>query len=489
MMAAVRYPRSKTLAPVLAVLVAVMALAPCAGALAAPAPAPVPAAPRFEVRDGQVYDAHGRIACFRGVNVSGNAKLAADHLPFQPEETIWWDHLAEWGFNLARFTVFWEGIEPEKGVYDQVYLDKVKRLIDGAAARGIYVMVDMHQDIFSRWLHGDGAPRWAVEAAGVDPDNNNGFGGPFWGWSNIFSSDLRRCITHFWQSSELKEHYRNAFVQVAARLKDNPYVLGYDIMNEPAPGDLGNAGGAFENGYLKPLYEDVVASLRQVDGDAIAFVEPMDQYFSVLEPLGADRVVYAPHMYDSIANNFRVMILPEYLLFQVVTSIQRNKAGQLGMPLLIGEFGAPWYVNPPGARDEIVDAEYRAIESGFTSSAQWDYSVRDVTIWNEEDFSLIDQDGNPRGLQAAARPYARRLAGIPVDQVFDRSSRVYRLEFRTSASGPATVVSVPRSVQYPGGFKVVVSDGRYTYNAATGELLYRPAKARGTHALVISPVG
>lgn len=345
------------------------------------APAAAPAV-GFAVRDGEIYDSEGRIACFRGVNVAGNAKLAPDHLPFQPGETVWWDLLSGWGFNMVRFCVFWEGVEPEKGVIDHAYLDSVERLLEEAAERGIYIIVDMHQDIFSRWLGGDGAPGWAVEAAGVDPDNNNGFGGPLWSWSNVFSSDLRSCITNFWQSDELKEHYRNVLVEVAKRVADNRYVLGYDIMNEPGAGNMDNAGGAFENGYLKPFYEDMIAAVRQVDPDAIGFVEPLDWMFSQLTPFGSDRLVYAPHMYDSIANSFRAMVLPEYLLFRIFHAVEKNKAKELGMPLLVGEFGAPWYVNPPGARDEIVDAQFSALESGFTSGALWDYSVRDVDCWN-----------------------------------------------------------------------------------------------------------
>lgn len=465
----------------------ILLAAPGYGA-SAPAAAPASAG-AFEVRGGEIYDAQGRIANFRGVNIAGNAKLAPDHLPFQPEETGWWDRLEEWGFNLARFCVFWEGIEPEKGVFDEAYLDRVERLLDGAAQRGIYVMVDMHQDIFSRFLGGDGAPRWAVEAAGVDPDSNNGFGGPLWSWSNVFSSDLRKCITNFWRSDELKAHYRDALVEVARRVADNPYVLGYDIMNEPGAGEIDNAGGAFENGYLKPFYEFVIAALRQVDPDAIGFVEPLDWLGSQLNPFANDRLVYAPHMYDTIANSFRVMILPEYILFQLFHGIERNKARELGMPLLVGEFGAPWYVNPPGARDEIVDAQYRAMESGFTSNALWDYSVRDVTCWNEEDFSLIDEQGNPRGLAAAARPYARRLSGTPVRQSFDRATRRYELEFRGASVTAPTVVHVPVSVQYPEGFRVSVSDGRYSFNASTGELLYRCRRGTRSHTIVIVPEG
>ena len=34
----------------------------------------------------------------------------------------------------------------------------------------------------------------------------------------------------------LQQHYARAIAQVAARLKGNPAVLGYELMNEPMPG-------------------------------------------------------------------------------------------------------------------------------------------------------------------------------------------------------------------------------------------------------------
>jgi endoglycosylceramidase len=476
--------RRRLISVAVAALLGLM-LVPAASLLAAPAM--TRPGTMFQVHGGEIFDAQGRSVYFRGVNISGNAKISPDHLPFQPEETVWWDHLREWGFNLARFCVFWEGIEPEKGVYDAVYIDKVRRLLEGAARRGIYVIVDMHQDIFSRWLHGDGAPAWAVKAAGVDPEHNDSFGGQFWSWSNIFSSDLRKCITNFWQSAELEEHYTTAFVELAKKLKDNPYILGYDVMNEPSPGDISNAGGAFENGYLKPFYEDVITALRRVDPDAMGFIEPMDQNFSVLEAPNVDRVVYAPHMYDSIANSFHIMILPEYLLFQLLHGAARNKAKELGEPLLIGEFGAPWTVQPSWAHDVIVDAEYRAMEGGFTSNTLWDYSVRDVAGWNEEDYSIIDGSGNPRGLNVASRPYARRLGGVPVGQSFNRCTRAYELEFDDGATQAPTIVHVPASIQYPRGFRVWISDGRYSFDRSTGELTFRYRKGAGRHKLVVTP--
>lgn len=448
------------------------------------------APPQFVIRDGEIYDAQGRIAYFRGVNISGNAKVAPDHLPFQPNETQWWDYLKAWGFNLVRFTVFWEGIEPAKGQYDRAYLRKVKRLLEEAGKRGIYVMVDMHQDLYSRWLHGDGAPAWAVWETGVCPNFNLSWGGQLWGVANVLSPAVVRCFTNFWRSDDLKTHYKKALVEVARQVKDNPYVLGYDFFNEPNPGLNVNTNGEFENGLLAPFYEDALAEIREVDRDAIGFVEPdsLEMHSSKFNEntFKLDRLVYAPHIYDFISNALRFQVFPSARVYRENHASDVTKAKQLGMPLWIGEFGVPWGMNPTGTRDKMVDAMYQVLESGFTSNALWDYSVRDVAGWNEEDFSLIDQNGTPRGLNETVRPWVRQLAGSPVSQSFDSSTKVYSLEFTGDSRPEPTAVYVPEAVHYPGGFQVSVSDGKWEYKKESGEVLYLPAGA-GAHRLTINP--
>lgn len=109
------------------------------------------------------------------------------------------------GFNVFRFLLNWEGVEPTApGRYDEAYLDSIAKHVQVARYYGVYLLLDMHQDSFSRHLvvrynekpsykddqgrtvypprgslenmvlslvepytdavRGEGAPRWAVEA-------------------------------------------------------------------------------------------------------------------------------------------------------------------------------------------------------------------------------------------------------------------------------------------------------------------------------------
>ena len=68
------------------------------------------------------------------------------------------DDLASWGHNLVRLGVMWEGYEKAPGVYDEQYLLSIEKVINKLGERGIYTMIDIHQDGFSRMTCGEGVP-------------------------------------------------------------------------------------------------------------------------------------------------------------------------------------------------------------------------------------------------------------------------------------------------------------------------------------------
>lgn len=430
-------------------------------------------------------DSYGRLVFFRGVNVGSNSKLPP-FLPFRDPK--WLDLLSSWGYNMIRLTIFWEAIEPEPGVYDQKYLNNLEELVNESARRGIYVVLDMHQDEYSRWLHGDGAPYWALPHD-VNPYFNTGIAGRYWFLSYFLSGDVRDSFSNFFKSAYLKDHYCRSWKEVSRMMGKNPYVLGYDIMNEPFGGDIPNDAGQFENGYLKPFYKEAVAAIREGDPDAVCFIEPsiMNLYDSKLSSLNTDGLVYASHMYPRFS--WRSWFDPgdTDTSFPVLIDIQKSKAKELGMPLFIGEFGTPWTALTTVGRNRQVNTAMDALESKFINNAYWDFSAENGSIWNEEDYSLIDDNGSPRGLEVNVRPYLRRLTGSPVSQSFDPYSKIYNLAFEGGPGLAPDVIYIPEMVQYPNGFAVCISDGSVKYLRDKGELLYKPSRF-GRHYINVSAV-
>ncbi|KAF9109216.1 hypothetical protein BGX27_007855 [Mortierella sp. AM989] len=91
--------------------------------------------------------------------------------PFELEDAD--EHLARlrhWGFRMIRWVVTWEAIEHQgPGIYDQKFLEYTVKALLKAKEYGFKVMIDFHQDVWSRFSGGSGAPLWTFYAAGFDP--------------------------------------------------------------------------------------------------------------------------------------------------------------------------------------------------------------------------------------------------------------------------------------------------------------------------------
>ena len=148
----------------------------------------------MSIRTDGIYfkDEKGRSLLLRGVNLGGSTKVpytpdGATHIPngfFNHRDVSFvgrpfplkeadehFARLKSWGLTFLRFLVTWEAIEHAgPGEYDTDYLDYVEAIIDKAAEFGINVFIDPHEDVWSRFTGGDGAPVWTLEAVGFEND-------------------------------------------------------------------------------------------------------------------------------------------------------------------------------------------------------------------------------------------------------------------------------------------------------------------------------
>jgi hypothetical protein len=138
-------------------------------------------------------DHEGNQILFNGVNYV--CKDPGQGYLFPAPERVF-RRFREQGFNLIRLGIFWDGVEPQPGVYDHDYLQRVKDVIELARQNGLYVMLDMHQDLFSRkW--GDGAPLWATLDEGAPhPESCT-----MWYDAYLQSEAIIRAADNFWENA------------------------------------------------------------------------------------------------------------------------------------------------------------------------------------------------------------------------------------------------------------------------------------------------
>ncbi|RMZ89778.1 hypothetical protein DV736_g2987, partial [Chaetothyriales sp. CBS 134916] len=139
----------------------------------------------------RLRDGLGREVTLRGINVDAGAKFPRHpHLPshepngfFDPEisfvdrpfkEEEAHEHLARlkrWGYNTIRYVFTWEAIEHGgPGVYDEEFIDHTIQMLKLCKDYGFYVFMDPHQDVWSRFTGGSGAPLWTLYACGLNPE-------------------------------------------------------------------------------------------------------------------------------------------------------------------------------------------------------------------------------------------------------------------------------------------------------------------------------
>jgi hypothetical protein len=253
----------------------------------------------MRINGPNIGDDEGRGLLLRGCNLGGSSKQPAGRpgsgfsalslknprdvsfigRPFPEDEAdAHFKRLAGWGFTFMRFVVTWEALEHAgPGIYDEAYLAYLRKILLSAEKWGISVFIDPHQDAWSRWTGGDGAPAWTLESLGMDLDRIDAVGAaitrqrygefnksakhpegdpfPRMMWpGNCNRYAAATLFTLFFGGNAyapevqiegksaqdwLQEHYLAAWRHCFRRLKNCAAIAGWGIMNEPHQGFIG----------------------------------------------------------------------------------------------------------------------------------------------------------------------------------------------------------------------------------------------------------
>ena len=406
----------------------------------------------LDVDHGELRDADGRVVILRGINARAeglfdvtfdDGRAPLETIPPLEDQDV--ARMASLGFNLLRLPLSWSALEPQRGVFAPAYLDELTRVVGLCRDHGVLVLLDVHQDAWSKEIGEDGAPLWAIQ-----PPPAMLLGGP------LTDLDQRRtskqvldAFSSFFtlDADGLQEEFASMMQSLAIRFHGDPAVLGFEIFNEPMATD----------DELLAFHTKVAQAIRKYDAEhLIAFEPPATRNFvdaasipSAPFPVGG--AIYAPHLYTAVFGSDPRLTNDTYEM-PLSNSIRnaRDEADGWGTPLLIGEFG----IGPqqPHALEWIGHALDGA-DSVFASTAFWLWKEQSQGQWG---LFSIDADGvwhdRPDMMAAVSRPYVKAIGGTPQAMTWDGTTL-------TLAFTPRAGVPTRHDVFFPGAAPRIACDG------------------------------
>jgi len=436
-----------------------------------------------------LQDQYGRQIMLRGMNHSNKTKRSVNFECWITEADVDRED-KEFGWNFVRLLTSWEAIEPEQGVYDFDYLDRYEQRVRWYTDRGMYVLIDMHNAVYGKCIGGwgHGHPDWSCMfdgATAILPLNNV----PWW-FRNIDPRGIAAWVNFFQYTRYqfLQDHYAKMWQVVAARFKDNPYVIGYDLMNEPWGGDpVRVLNGEFERKDLAQFTQRMINAIREVDQEKYIFFEPLPApvtfgfptYLPRMEDTRASRrLVYAPHLYPLLLHeNNDYSGLDRKNLRDWERERRKDQRTQVNAPLLCGEFGVSAFV---AGFDEFLISANTMFDKHLW---HWAYWFGDWGPWVPH-----TEDRQETAIMPyLVRTYPKATAGTLQSFNFDVETSRFDMSFLSNPNiTQATEIFVP-SRHYPNGWDLKIEgtkDYSYEFEEAR-QLLKLTVKNAATVKVVI----
>ena len=258
-------------------------------------------------------------------------------------------YLASLGLNSLRIPFNYRHFESDADPFaiKEEGFALLDRVVEACAGHGIYTILDLHAvpGAQNQHWHSDNPTQWA----------------------------------HFWTQRQFQDRVVNLWERIAEHYRGNPWVAGYNPVNEPADAH-GDAIG--------PFYRRLEAAIRAVDPDHILFLDG-NRYSTQFDQLGdpLPNTVYTAHDYALPGfvdgGPYPGVSRGEYVDRDRVeeTFLQRTAyMRETGTPIWVGEFG-PVYTGDP-ARDE---QRYQLLQDQLEIYDRYDASW---ALWTYKDIGL-----------------------------------------------------------------------------------------------------
>ncbi len=443
-----------------------------------------------------LVDASGRVLLLHGVNV---VEKRPPYYPaafgFNAADAQW---LATNGFDLVRLGVLPTGATPSPGRVSESYIGHLATTVNQLAAYHILTLLDVHQDGFGPAVGSDGFPAWMTLTDGAT--NNHA---PF---PTYYLTDpaVQQAFQSFWNNQKgpggkgLQEDYATMITAVATKFANTPSILGYEVLNEPWPGNgndweacLSSKGcPSLDKSELAPFYARADKAIRSADHTHMVFVEP----FVVFNFGDSPTTIPLPGNDPNSGLSFHVYPTP-FSITKVKSAISYaiSWSQKTGGALLNTEWGAT-------SNTTVISEESSTLDSEMIPWIYWPFMGCSIGCSATATGVIANLSSPPSGsnlnsavADALIQPHPLAVAGTP--QSLDYEAATHTMTFNWTSKrvgggkyskGSVTSVQVPR-LDYPNGYSVHVTGVTVTSKPCSPILTLRQEGSANHLSVSITP--
>ena len=456
-------------------------------------PAPSGGAPRTDpdgvhVEGTAFRDGRGRQLLFRGMNakVAGVFDVSftdgrAPNYTFASFDEAAATRFEELGMNALRLPMSWSALEPQPLAYSETFFQELASVLDMARRHHFYVVLDMHQDAYSKEIGEDGAPLWAIV-----PPPAKLLGGPSDDSRRLTQPVLDAGFNFFANATAtdgrpLEDAFVAAVRAIATRVAGDPAVLGFEAFNEPVvlqPDELDSFHALFADG------------VHAIDRDAPVLFEPVatrnqtDQARIPEAPWDHGPGVYAPHVYTGQFSIPSQNGWESEDPAKLAPSMQAAgaEAAAWGTPLFVGELGCDQSI---ARGPKWLAAELDVQDAQLASSTAWVWADAGAGTWG-----LVDPSGaeRPATAKALSRSFPRAIAGDLLAIERPAPGRLH-VRYRATARTRGLAHEVSVSTAFVASYAVTCDGAPVTATPAPGRATFVcPDGGDGEHAFDVDGV-
>jgi hypothetical protein len=287
----------------------------------------------------------------------------------------------------------------------------------------------------------------------------------------------------FWDNKKDKQYttYINAWKVIWKRFAEEPYVVGYDVVNEPRKLEMDISYKDLTDKYLVPLYQRIIDESQKINPNKKILFQSIfmnkgekidnNQYAEITSPIKRKNIIFAPHIYQS-----------------KIEFIKKNmdrfdrESDMLKAPILIGEWGFPTFARTDTTLvGNLGQLKYRELyirtaevfdQMGVGSIKAWflgNRTMQNFLAGGPSTWSIFSDKTDAGTVErkyitdVISRPFPQAIAGYIQSFLYNFAKRELNLKITSDNSKGASKIFIGQNRHYPDGFSVIVNDDFVMY--------------------------